>query len=100
MKSRDNAPGITVSEVRIRLLNKSRNGLVGWASCVINSGLFLNNIAIRISREGRLVLSYPSKKSKSRSKHYYFNPISRKAARVLEKALLGSLDLKSIKGNY
>jgi len=98
MKTGDNAPGITVSEVRIRLLDKPRNGLVGWASCVINEGLFLNNIAIRISRNGKPVLSYPSQKSRGRSKHYYFNPISRMAARILEKALLGNLDLKSIKG--
>lgn len=84
---------LSVSEVKIRLVDGSEDGLIGWASCVINHGLFLNNIAVRRSLEGRIVLSFPSKKSNNALKYFYFNPISKEASETINAAIINKLTL-------
>jgi len=85
---------LEVSEVKIRLVSEdSSGGLLGWASCVVNGSLYLNNIAIRRGSDGRLVLHYPIKRSRSDKKYFFFNPITHEARRVLDEAILGKLDL-------
>lgn len=93
MERRSAAPRpVEVSEVKIRLVDEGADGLLGWASCVVNGVLYLNNIAIRRSRNGELVLTYPCKRSQSDQKYFYFNPITREAHRVLDEAILGKLE--------
>ncbi|MCL6505911.1 MAG: SpoVG family protein [Bryobacteraceae bacterium] len=82
---------VDVSEVKIRLVDEGNDGLVGWASCVVNGALYLNNIAIRRDRNGAFVLTYPCKRSRSDQKYFYFNPITREAKRVIDEAILGKL---------
>jgi DNA-binding cell septation regulator SpoVG len=81
-----------VTEVKIRLVDEGTDGLIGWASCVINGAVYLNNIAIRRSRNGEMMLTYPCKRSQSDQKYFYFNPITREAHRVLDEAILGKLE--------
>ena len=83
--------GLDVSEVKIRLVDGGSGGLVGWASCVVGGALYLNNIAIRRSREGRTILTFPAKRSKRDQKYFFFNPISREAKAAFEDAILGKL---------
>ena len=84
---------LEVSEVKIRLVGEdSTGGLIGWASCVVNGALYLNNIAIRRGSDGRLVLHYPLKKSRKDKKYFFFNPITHEARRVLDDAILGKLE--------
>lgn len=84
---------LKVSEVKIRLVGEdSSGGLLGWASCVVNGALYLNNIAIRRGSDGRLVLHYPIKRSRSDKKYFFFNPITHEARRVLDDAILGKLE--------
>ena len=87
---------LKVTEVKIRLVDKSEDGLIGWASCVINDSLYLNNIAIRYSKDGRVILTFPAKKSKSSLKYFYFNPISHDAARILKQAILDKLKVAGV----
>lgn len=88
-------PGITVSEVNIRLLRKPRkDGVIGYASCIINGAVKLDNIKIRVSEHGKTVLSYPSKLSRSQTQYYYFIPVSHEAGRILEKAIIDRLDFR------
>ncbi|MDQ7829071.1 MAG: septation protein SpoVG family protein [Armatimonadota bacterium] len=77
--------------MKVRLVDDGGDGLVGWASCVVNGALYLNNIAIRRGRNGEFVLTYPSKRSRSDQKYFYFNPITREAKRALDEAILGKL---------
>ncbi|MBI2192055.1 MAG: septation protein SpoVG family protein [Planctomycetes bacterium] len=83
---------VEVSEVKIRLVDEGDDGLVGWASCVVNGALYLNNIAIRRGCDGEFVLTYPSKRSRSDQKYFYFNPITREAKRAIDEAILGKLE--------
>ena len=86
---------IKVSEVRVRLMDRSEDGLIGWASCVVNDSIYLNNIAIRLGKDSRVVLTYPATKSRGDSRYFHFNPISQEAAQVLEAAILDKLKLAS-----
>lgn len=80
-----------VSEIRIRLLDGEKEGLVGFAPCVLNRSLFLNNIAIRRGRDSRLFLTYPASPSRGGAEHYHWDPINAEAAGLLEGAILGRL---------
>lgn len=92
----ENQSDIKVSEVKIRLVDKSEEGLIGWASCVINDSLYLNNIAIRHSKEGQVILTFPAKKSKGNTKYFYFNPISHEASKILKEAIIDKLKLSGV----
>nr|BDD45327.1 hypothetical protein 5 [Elusimicrobiota bacterium] len=83
---------LKVSEVKIRLIDESEDGLIGWASCIVNDLLYLNNIAIRHNREGKVVLTFPVKKSKSEQKYFYFKPIRHEAAEALKDAIVSKLN--------
>lgn len=91
----DRNKSLDVSEVKMRLVDSSTDGLIGWASCVVNGALYLNNIAVRRLQDGRLVVTYPAKMSNSEQKYFYFNPITREAKRALDEAILGRLDLRA-----
>ena len=82
-----------ITEVKIRLVDGDEAGLIGWASCVVNDALFLNNIAVRYSQDGQIVLTFPAKVSKSSQKYFYFNPISHGAAEALNRAIVEKLKL-------
>ena len=82
---------LTVSEIKLRFVEDGRDGLLGWASCVLNGTVVLNNIAVRRGREGGLMLTYPAKLTTAGTRFYYFNPISSDAAAVLDTAILGKV---------
>lgn len=84
---------ITVSEVRIRIAETEDECLIGWASCVVNQALRLNNISIRKNQTGEIVLSFPFRKSSGDTEYYYFNPISHEASDEIRKAVLQKLEM-------
>ena len=89
------AHSINVSEVRIRLAEETEGKLVGWASCVVNGSLFLNNIKLLRCDNGSIGLSYPAVKSKSGAKHFVFNPINQDTKQALDEAILGKLKVQT-----
>ena len=82
---------ITISQIQLRLVENGKDGLLAWASCVINSALHLNNIAIRRGSDGVLFLTYPAKRSAAGDRYSYFNPISSEAADAVRDAVLARL---------
>lgn len=82
---------LQITEVKIKLLEEESNGLLAWASCVVNESLLLDSIAIRRTQEGKLGLSFPEKKSGTGITYPYFRPISRGAREAFEEAILGKL---------
>ena len=84
-------PSISVSEVRIRFANMSRDGLVGWASCVVNGGLFLNNITVYRNPDGTFRTEFPAKWGPGEKRYFHFCPINRETKRLLDDAILAHL---------
>jgi DNA-binding cell septation regulator SpoVG len=85
------APDLIVSEVKIRFADTPRNGLIGWASCVLNEGLFLNNIAIFENDDGSFRTRFPTKRGTGDQRYYYFRPINRETKALMDEALLAFL---------
>lgn len=81
----------TVSDVQLRFVEDGKDGLLAWASCVIDGAVYLNNIAVRRGKDGRLMLTYPAKITAAGSRYYLFNPISKEASTILEDAILRRL---------
>ena len=77
-----------ISEVRVRVADGRVGELIGWASCVVNDCLYLNNIRIRRVGEGEIVLTYPATRSLRGAKHFFFRPINAAAKEVLDRAIL------------
>ena len=84
-------PALILSEVKIRLVDKRIDDLIGWASCVVNGALHLNNISIRRSPGGPILLRFPGKCATSGQTYFFFNPISSEAKEAFDTAILGRL---------
>ncbi len=82
---------ITFTDIKLRFVEDGRDGLVAWASCVLNGTVALNNIGVRHGQDGRLFLTYPNKLVASGARLPLFHPISSQAAALLEAAILGKV---------
>ena len=81
-----------ITEVKVRLAEKKINGLVGWAWCIIDNWLLLNNIKVRCTRKGDIQLIYPAQGIKHSPKFYfYFRPLDQRATETLKEAVLAEL---------
>jgi DNA-binding cell septation regulator SpoVG len=84
-------PDLTITDIKLRLVEEGKDGLVAWASCVIGGSIILNNIAVRRGQDGNLFLTYPAKQTAAGTKYNYFNPISREAADLVERAIMSRI---------
>ncbi len=75
-----------ISEIQI-LPIKPQNGLVAFASFVLNNSLYLGSIAIMTRPQGGYRLLYPTKKVGTRSLNIY-HPINRGFAEFIEKEVI------------
>lgn len=82
---------IRKDSVNIRLASDGRDGLVGYASLIIEPGIALNNISIRRGASGELFLTYPRKQSRAGAKYSLFNPTDHKTQIAIESAVLAAL---------
>lgn len=81
---------IQISEIQI-IPVKPREGLVAFASCVINDALYIGNIAIytSLSNAGGYRLVYPSKILPTGKQINVFHPINRDIGELLSKTIIG-----------
>jgi DNA-binding cell septation regulator SpoVG len=76
-----------VTEIQIKPI-KPCDGLIGFASCVINKEIYLSSIGIftRLNKNGYRI-TYPSKKVGSNDLQI-FHPITRELGKEIEKAVI------------
>lgn len=74
-----------VSEVEIIPI-KPRDGLIAFASVVINESIYLSSIAVYTRPDGSYRLLYPTKKLGERILNV-FHPVSREASKQIEVAV-------------
>lgn len=85
---------INVSDIRIKTV-KPQNGLVGFASCVINGIFFVGNIAI-FDEDCRQKITYPTKAVKGRyetTNEPTFRPVTSEARQDIEEAILNQYNM-------
>jgi len=77
---------IQISEVKIEIV-KPNNGLIGFASLVIDDSLYLSSIAIykKLNDEGFRIL-YPTK-----DKFAIYHPITKETSTLIEEAIFNKL---------
>jgi len=80
----------TITEVRIRPVPNGKDGLVAYASCRYGD-VYLNDIAIRREKTGKLFLTFPRKLSSTGRPHPLHYPIHREAAEQFDAAIIGEI---------
>jgi len=74
-----------------------RTGLLGWATCVLGD-LVLDGIAVRVTRDRRLTLSFPARRDRSGQQHAFMRPVDDQARRRIEREVLAAIDLADLGG--
>lgn len=75
-----------ISEIKIAP-TQSRDGLVGFASFILNDCFFMSSIGIFTRPQGGFRLTYPIRKN-SRNNLNFFYPINKETAEYIEKAVI------------
>lgn len=80
---------LKISEIQI-IPVKPKNGLVGFAPCVINDSLYIGNIALytSLSRSEDYRLVYPSKLLPNGKEVNCVHPINKEAGTLISKAII------------
>lgn len=80
-----------ISEIQISFI-KPQNGLIGFASFVLNNSLYLSGVGIhkKLTGEGYR-LTYPTRKV-GQQQNNIFNPINRTLGKEIEQAILAKLN--------
>jgi len=81
---------LNLSEIQI-IPVKAQNGLVAFASFVLDDNLYLGSIGIITRPEGGYRLLYPSKKVGARNINL-FHPINKEFAQIIEKGVIGRFE--------
>ena len=79
-----------LSEIQIIPI-KPQNGLVGFASFVLDDNLYLGSIGIMTRPQGGYRLTYPSKKVGLRNLNIYY-PINKDFAQEVESAVISKFE--------
>lgn len=78
---------MVVSEVNI-IPVKPTDGLVAFASCVIDGHLYIGSLGVHQRLDGTgYRITYPTKKIGTRQLNY-FHPVNKDAGRVIEQAII------------
>jgi len=91
---RDNK--ITISDVRFTGTSscETKNGLLGFVSCILNDSFHLDGIAVRCTRRNRLTLAYPFCRDSSGRQHHYLRPLTDEVRREIENQIFQILGIK------
>lgn len=84
---------IVVSEIQIIPI-KPQNGLIAFASCVVNGAIYLGNIAIytSLSSPGNYRLVYPTKTLPNGKQINCVHPITKICGEKLQTAIVGKYE--------
>ncbi len=76
---------MTISEVKIQFV-RPNDGLIGFASIVLNNSLYLGSIGVYTKLSGGYRLTFPKKEGFD-----VFYPINRKTSHAIEQAIYDKL---------
>ena len=87
-----------VSDVRFTPASAidQRSGVLGWMTFIVGEGLRIDNVAVRRTRDGRIALSFPARRSRDGRQHPLVHPVDDRSRRRLEREILARLDLEAM----
>ena len=71
---------------------RPQNGLIGFASCVVDGRIFIGNIGIRVRPGGGYRLLYPDKQLPTGLRSQTVFPITKAAGQALERAVTREIE--------
>ena len=97
MGAREHTHMLTVSDVRYSPATRddSAVGLLGYASFVVADVIVLDGVAIRRTRDGRIVLAFPVKHDRAGREHSLVRPVSNAARQAITRAVIEALQLRA-----
>jgi DNA-binding cell septation regulator SpoVG len=60
-------------------------GLVGFLRFVLDRRYVIDGVGVRLTRDGRKTLNFPSRRDRQGVEHHYFRPFNDRARREIEK---------------
>jgi DNA-binding cell septation regulator SpoVG len=84
---------LTISDIRFApaCADLREKGLLGWVCCSLNGELQLDGIAVRRTRDGRYVLSFPARTDSNGVTHDYVRPLSSDVRDAIQVQVIGTL---------
>ena len=88
---------ISISNVRFSAGTPEmiREGLLGWVAVTVNDTIRLDGIALRRTRDGRQVLSFPARRDHRGRQHSLIAPIDDDSRLDIERQVFQSLGVES-----
>lgn len=86
-----------ITEINITPIKPS-NGLVAFASCVVNNSIYIGSIGLITKLDGGFRLTYPTKKSGAKQINL-FHPINLIAGKQIESAIISKYEEVMKKSN-
>ena len=66
-------------------------GLIGFVSFTLNGGLHIESLTMRQTSDGRLTLSYPSRKDQQDQRHFIVRPLNDEVRRDIERQIMDAI---------
>jgi len=84
---------IKIDNVHFQAANSTyaASGLLGWISATLNNSLQLDGLALRKTRDGRFVLSFPARTDGAGRQHHYLRPLNDDTRRIIERQVFAAL---------
>ena len=76
--------------------HEQSRGLIGWVSCTMNDTVKLAGLTLRRTLEGRLALSFPSKRDSQGREHFIVRPLDDATRRKIEREIFTALGLEKL----
>ena len=88
---------MNIADLRFRnaSLSLQATGLLGWISFTIDGDLRLDGLTLRRTVDGRIALSFPSKRDRTGRERPYIRPVGDHARRELETQVFDALGLET-----
>jgi len=89
-----NEAAFDISEINIRFETGRSDGIIAWASMVLNRCLFIGDIAVRKDGTGQVAITFPARKKDERCMYFYHKPINGACHEEIRQAIEKSLTLR------
>jgi len=95
------ADALRISDVQFTAApaTEERHGLLGWARFVLADTVVIDSVAVRRTRDHRIVLSFPRRADRHSNAHYDCRPVDDAARASIESLVIAALDLKQETGS-
>ena len=90
---------ITNVAITLARPDHEKEGILAWLTCVIANIVVLDGIALRRTRDGRPVLSFPRREDSAGRQHPYIRAAASETGQQFERAIFKAIAKELARGN-